>query len=344
MKRILIISPMPPLIGGVSVSSKRLYDNLKNDGYDVDVYNVKFKNTIFNRPIFIFLKFLIIPIYIIAHKRYDIIHCHVAGDIRKFYIALFKPFFKKAKLFYTIHGDIKTLLNKTLFLLAMNKADRIICVQNGDSLKLPEKIRHNAVDIPAFIIPNNIKNISVPKYILTFLSEKNIPKIIMNGSIVTSENMYDLYGFEDTVSLFFRLKEMNINTRLVMIVNGLKRNIEQENLLKKISEQIVNENNILLVTDEIFELMPLFQYCDICLRPTKTDGDSLTIREALSMGCKVIASDVSARPEGTITYHFGDPDNLLEKVIEALDGLKDSNKNKISTDFYKLIKEQYENC
>ena len=58
MKRILIISPMPPLIGGVAISSGRLFDNLKADGYDVDSYNIRPNNKIFNSPVGLVLRFL----------------------------------------------------------------------------------------------------------------------------------------------------------------------------------------------------------------------------------------------------------------------------------------------
>ena len=54
-KRILIVSPMPPRIGGVSVSSGRLYDNLKADGYVVEVYNTRPVGKFYNTRVGIFL-------------------------------------------------------------------------------------------------------------------------------------------------------------------------------------------------------------------------------------------------------------------------------------------------
>ena len=345
MKRILIISPMPPLIGGVSISSKRLYDNLKNDGYDTHAYNIKYKKSRYNKPILIFIRFLFIPVYILLHKKYDIIHCHVPGALRKYYIALLKPLYKGSKLFFTIHGDIKLLLGNNLFMFSMRKADRIICVQSGDSSKLPDELKYKAIDIPAFILPNNSGINAVPKYIVDFLQLTDKPKVIMNGGIVLTSQNFDLYGFEDVVKLYFELKEININIRLVMIVNNDNLDKEQEMFVQMLKRKVEQEEDVLFVINEKFELISLFQYCDICLRPTKTDGDSLTVREALAMNCKVIASDASARPDGTIIYHLGNSDDLLKKVVETLDVLEEKkNSNHISADFYKLIKEQYEAC
>ena len=39
--RILIVSPVPPAVGGISVSSSRLKDRLVLDGYEVDTYNMQ---------------------------------------------------------------------------------------------------------------------------------------------------------------------------------------------------------------------------------------------------------------------------------------------------------------
>ena len=81
--RILIVSPFPPLLGGVSVSSERLYNNLKEDGYDVEKYNIiKFGHN----PLMKILAFLWIPFYIFFRKRYDIIHFHIPSKARKIYV------------------------------------------------------------------------------------------------------------------------------------------------------------------------------------------------------------------------------------------------------------------
>jgi glycosyltransferase involved in cell wall biosynthesis len=46
----------------------------------------------------------------------------------------------------------------------------------------------------------------------------------------------------------------------------------------------------------------------------------MTVREALALGTPCVASDVSARPEGTIVFRAGDPVDLAGKLIQAFDG------------------------
>jgi glycosyltransferase involved in cell wall biosynthesis len=62
----------------------------------------------------------------------------------------------------------------------------------------------------------------------------------------------------------------------------------------------------------------LISRCDAFLRPTTADGDSLSVREALYLGTRCVASDVSARPPGTVLFRAGDCQDLAEKIARAL--------------------------
>lgn len=50
-------------------------------------------------------------------------------------------------------------------------------------------------------------------------------------------------------------------------------------------------------------LLPVMSRCCGFLRPSREDGDSVAIREALALGMPVLASDVVARPAGVQVYH-----------------------------------------
>ncbi|MDE6140032.1 MAG: glycosyltransferase [Alistipes sp.] len=340
MKRVLIVSPMPPLIGGVSISSGRLYDNLRRDGYDVDYYNLKFSNGRYNTKIGILLRFMYIPIYVLLHKRYDIIHCHVPGVSRKLYLSLVKPiFFKGAKTVMTIHGDISSLLRSKPFLFALRRMDSIICVQPGDSAKLPDDIRSRSEDIPAFIMPRIIPDSDVPSDIMDFVGRDDKPLIIHNGAVVLSDKHYDLYGFEDMADLYFKLKQAGVGFKMLLIVIGETDTADKRRFVEAIRTRIAGEPDILLVHNQGFELLPILKYGFMYIRPTKTDGDSLSVREALAMGLHTVASDRTVRPDGVVTYH--NAEELFDKVkallIDNKRSLCDSNH-----DFYDQIKSVYD--
>ena len=52
------------------------------------------------------------------------------------------------------------------------------------------------------------------------------------------------------------------------------------------------------------------------IRATATDGDALSVREGLYLGCPVIATDRVDRPEGVILYHYNDRESLTRALSE----------------------------
>lgn len=57
---------------------------------------------------------------------------------------------------------------------------------------------------------------------------------------------------------------------------------------------------------------------DLFVRPTLADGDSLSVREALGLGARVVASDAAPRPRGVVTFPTGRPEALAAAIEAAL--------------------------
>jgi glycosyltransferase involved in cell wall biosynthesis len=57
---------------------------------------------------------------------------------------------------------------------------------------------------------------------------------------------------------------------------------------------------------------------DLFVRPTRDDGDATSVREALAVGTRVVASRVGARPVGTILFEVDDRRALERSIIETL--------------------------
>jgi glycogen synthase len=62
----------------------------------------------------------------------------------------------------------------------------------------------------------------------------------------------------------------------------------------------------------------LLARCQAFVRPTSADGDAISVREALALGVPCVASDVCARPEGTLTFHANDARDLVDTLVRAL--------------------------
>jgi glycosyltransferase involved in cell wall biosynthesis len=62
----------------------------------------------------------------------------------------------------------------------------------------------------------------------------------------------------------------------------------------------------------------LVEACDVLLRPTRADGDAVSVREALALGRRVVASDAAPRPRGVVQHRSGDARDLAAATLAAL--------------------------
>lgn len=66
------------------------------------------------------------------------------------------------------------------------------------------------------------------------------------------------------------------------------------------------------------EALGLIRAADVFVRPTFADGDSISVREALALGVRVVASDAAPRPASCHTFTVGDALALADAVQSAL--------------------------
>jgi hypothetical protein len=76
-------------------------------------------------------------------------------------------------------------------------------------------------------------------------------------------------------------------------------------------------DNFLLIHQEL-SFIKVMEYSDIIVRATNTDGDSLTVREALFLGKRVIASDIVKRPTGIVLFQNRNMNDLESKLLMLL--------------------------
>jgi glycosyltransferase involved in cell wall biosynthesis len=92
----------------------------------------------------------------------------------------------------------------------------------------------------------------------------------------------------------------------------------QDDAIRRVREAGL-EDNLLLTGDVDHDLcLALISRCDVFLRPTLQDGDSISVREALSLGVPVVASDTGMRPAGAILFRPGDVDGMAANIEHAI--------------------------
>lgn len=350
-KRILLVSPMPPAIGGISVSTSRLRDRLAEDGYEVDTYNLQIKFLPFGHALWQLFNVLWLPFYILGKKKYDIIHLHVSGYWRRVYVRLVRPLFKRARVVVTIHGDVANFIRMPLCENVLGAADRIICVRPGNRELLPQKLRTRTAEIPAFIMPpaHRIAGEVLPSDVRNFVDlvvADRFPLIVFNGSIVLSGRFYDLYGFTEMVAVIKRLRATGRKFAALMVVNDMHLDSAQKAFLSNIMEGLEDCPDLMLSVSRPFSLLPVLGCGRVLyVRPTKTDGDSLSVREALALGAHVVASDAAPRPDGAVCYDgSGGEDALYHAVSQTMDRITQecADKKNVFNDYYDEIIEVYD--
>src|SRR5438132_1391412 len=65
-------------------------------------------------------------------------------------------------------------------------------------------------------------------------------------------------------------------------------------------------------------LLAVMQTLDVFVRPTYFDGDAGSVREALALGVRVVASETDSRPQGVWRFPCGDADALAAAIDAAL--------------------------
>jgi glycosyltransferase involved in cell wall biosynthesis len=327
MHKILLIGSTPPPIGGVTIHIDRFLNLYNENGkFNISVFDLK-KKAIFqknNKITNIFKIFL----FLFSSK---VIHIHVSNDFIKLLFALIgKLLFKKVV--YTQHNCM--VKNKFAFKFMYKLCNKVILVNYKGIDKSLININKTET-IPAFLppyrfnkLPNSLEN-EIKKY-NQIISTNCYSYALINGE--------HIYGFDLIIKAFYKLsKERKIKNTLLILVDPSKTTRGFVNDLLK--QKTFQSNKILLVTEKL-DFVSLIKKSDITIRATRTDGDSLSIRESLYCNVPIICSDVTERPEGVVVFNNDDSDDLSDKILNTLNS-KVSFKYK-SIDYGKKILDIYD--
>lgn len=313
--RILIIGPIAPPIGGVSIHISRLADLIKKD-FELDFIDEsrEIKKNYFNLRSLHFLR------YFTKIKNSNLLYIHSGKNILRIFHLLAGKIFGK-KIILTIHS-FKTGTSKIICLFngKIYKLANTIIVVNSEikeRLSLPEK---KTIVKEAFIPPNIQEEPELPKNIQEIISQnkKKENKIICaNASRLEFHNNQDLYGLDQCLEVAERLFKKKIKFYFIFVVSSIEKNSDKFYKYKsQINERHLQSN--FLLTNEKLSFVKLMEQADIVVRPTNTDGDSITIREAVFFKKPVLASNIVKRPEGVHLFRTRDIDDFEKKITKLI--------------------------
>ena len=327
---VAIIGPYPQPYGGISVHLKRFVDRLEREGIDHILYNT-FSSA--EKPVRVvsvakhrvswYLKFLLTHRCKVVH----LVSVNWFGRLLFGLVASIRP----GKYMLSIHGKSITeeltsknklrafatgwLLREMDAVIACNTDIACYCLEVAGLPK--EKVQ----TIPAFIPPALDQDTALPGYIQDYIASHS-PVLSAVGWIGKVHMGCDLYGIDMMVQLVKRLKHDYSRIGLILSVNGGQETAIQQ-MVKDCCLSV--GDSILAVTESLKEFTTLTALTDIFLRPTNTDGEAVSIREALFVGTPVVTSDAIQRPESCVLFANRDMDDFelqVRKSLSELDILK----------------------
>ena len=333
---------IPPSYGGVSVYVKRLSLALTKNGLPSGAYYshkiegiLEECHYLYDRyPKHIRSFYVLLDVFRLLKtvRRYKLIHSHASLN-SSFAIWLIHKLCG-LPVVYTIHNQMIEQEIKSLNILdkfcvkslagddgvqfvAVNKEGREILLNSSLSFKNEIKI------IPAYIKPVEIgdANDYLDEDLIRFIENK--PFILFYAQSIRFCEGNEVYGTSTIIEAFVELKRRNPDVSLVFCIAEPNDPKHLENLRTVVKDNGLNDC-VYWQEGAISEMWPLIKKSKLYVRPTSTDGDSILIREVLSFGIPVLASDVCVRPQMCETYHYGNTADLVNK-IEAL--LKSDVKN-----------------
>ena len=342
MKRILFIGPAPTRIGGVAIHIQRLswllrdlfsFDYIdeargREDGY----YNIRSLNL---------LKFFQ------KIRKADIVHIHSGVFVLRTLHIFIAKFLLRKVVVVSVHHDLavegKICMTRNLLkhcncaILDSQKIFDTVYVNNSRCIYRM---------MPAFLPPIVEKEDPLPDSVETWIQNvrKDAKSVLMCSSSysIGEYNGVDLYGNDMSLEAVKKLNEQQ-NDRHFYLIMLLHNSDKNPTTLKKYQDKVEADlkDNVLLETTPM-SFVKVMKASDVVLRPTNTDGDSITVREALYFGKEMVASDCAVRPEGTVVFKTRDLQDYCDKILYSLDK-KENEGLKAPFDYKSFYKECYEN-
>lgn len=272
MNKVLIIGRVPPPVGGVTVHVSRLLEALKQS-----------KSACFE-----FTDYRKIPLrtcWKVLH--YNVIHLHSSSPYLQLVLALIcRLLFKKS--IVTFHGNLgryglikNFAVNLSVFLCSTP------VVLNAESLQKAQKLNRNATLITSFI-PSSIPPAHNPQLLEKIYQFRKMHKFLFctNAWKLT----FDKHG-KETYGIAGIVRNLERTTEAGLIISDPSGNYAAyiQNIFGQIPDNV-------FIINEFHDFRNVLKLCDAYIRNTTTDGDSLSIYEAIEQKVTVFASDCVTRP------------------------------------------------
>ncbi len=312
--KVLIVGIIPPPMGGMSIHIQRLANLLGQQDCIVSLWDVCKQQSGINQIWYYWslwrfcLKFK--PLWIMYHT------INMRGTPLELLILWLASCWIGAKVSVTVHS-VRFLENKNkIYCLTLGwllrRATQVILVSPLLQASFSQKrirLTNNILIQDPFLPPD----ITQREQILTQLPpscqlfiDNHKPLVIVTVTRIATWREKDLYGLDLALGAWKEFLIQFPQAGLLVAIAHLE------------SYQNINlPKSCYLLSNWPHELWPVIAQASLFLRPTRSDGYSISVSEAIYFNIPTIASDICPRPKGTILFKSDNAQDLSQKMIKC---------------------------
>lgn len=322
-QNIAVLGVYPPPLGGVSIHIQRVTDFLVQHANKIHMFNVERRLRLFF-PLYI----LRLVFWLLARRKIDQIHYHGTyaqySNLELACIAMLKKIIRAT--IVVIDHDCRHMyrrsaLSRRLYAWALRYGScHVVCIGQATLQSYQDnEISLDSYSVEsAFLPPFELAHARIVESYLSSLSifmKEYTPLLMANAAHNMIVNGKDIYGLDLCIEMLTCICRTYPDVGLIIGLPLVHDVRHYAFFLSSMKDAGVAEHVYILHGNK--ELWPLFKKVDLFMRPTRSDGDSISIREALYFHVPVVASDVCERPDGVYLFKSGDAQDFA-KTVESV--------------------------
>lgn len=315
--KILLLGPYPPPHGGVQTNLVAIREYLRAREVPCLVINLT-RHRQEERDGLYFPRSARELIGLLLRLDCDVIHLHFGGDLhrRLLLLALLAGWLPGRRAVLTFHSGGypsseagKQTGHWSLAGFALRSLDRLIGV-NQELAVFFERLgvpRRNIRIVCPFADARFDPSEPLPPALDSFMAAHHPRLVTISGLEPEYDLPLQIHGME-------KILTAHPEAGLVILGTG-----SREEELRALIASKPYAKNILLAGDAPHSsTLRALSEADVFLRTTLYDGDSISVREALSIGVSSVVSDNGMRPPGVRLFPIGDQEAMVGLVLETL--------------------------
>lgn len=315
--RILQLGPYPPPHGGVQTNLVAIREFLRQRGLSCEVINITRSRHPDAEGVY-YPRSAVEVLKLLLQLRYDIVHLHLGGSVSP------------------------RLLGLSLVCCSMPRAKAVLTLHSGGYPSSSHGKRARAGTVRGFVFRRFDAVIAVNPELAALFRKYGLPEAkirlihphrtpVVPSGVVLPDRLRDFFAAHRPLLLSVGLLEREYDLPLPIDVLGPVRQrfpnagllILGAGRLERMLEDYIRakpyREHVLLYGDAPHSVtLRAIADCDVFLRTTLYDGDAISVREALSLGSPVIATDNGMRPQGVELIPAGNPEALCAAIERCL--------------------------